>query len=432
MIFALVLMGIMAVPDDVVEFNLENGIHVITRTVPGGEVEGVSVFFTGGSSILDRETQGIEAFSLEAAMNGSERYPGERWREIMDSTLAQWSASYNYDFSRYHLKCLSEDLPLLLDGFADCLINPELDESAVARVRNSMISSVQSDLQDPDNRVWLVANAEFMGEDHPYMLRPEGYPETLEEFAAEDARSWLERRVRGGNIVITHAGPTSPVALSLILNETFGLVPAGGDTIPEVPAFAVHNDVITVEQDETLTAYCVVKFNAPPSGDPDMAAYSTACAVIDELLWQVLRTDNALTYAAWSGATETYRRNWGYMYVSTPQPVLAAELMSEIFCQVARGDVDQSLVTGVANNQRTLDGIRAQSMDTQCWMLGCGYIASGDWRSLYLSRESFRSMTAEQAGAALGGWAENAGWGIIADSSLIDFSQLEPWSLKGE
>jgi len=428
----LLLLGILSVPGDVTEFDLENGIHVISRTIPGGEVEGVSVFFTGGSRLLGDDTQGIEAFALEAAMAGSDRYPDEVWRGIMDSTLAQWSASYNYDFSRYHLKCLAEDLPLLLDGFADCLLNPGLDPSAVNRIRNSQLASVQAYLQDPDNRVWLVANEGFMGKEHPYMLRPEGYPSTLAGFTADDASLWLERRVRAGNILITHAGPTGPEELLLILNETFGLIPPGGDSIPEVPEFQIINDTVTVEQDETATAYCVVKFNAPPPGDPDLAAYSTACGVIDELLWQVLRTDNALTYAAWSGTTESYRRNWGYMYVSTPRPVLAAELMIQVFRQVASGGADQSLVTGVSNNRRTLDGIQAQSMDTQCWMLGCGYIASGDWRSFYLEQEYMRSMTTEQAGAALRGWADCAGWGIIADSSLVDFDQLQPWSLKGD
>lgn len=419
-------------PGDVSEFDLSNGIHVITRTVPFGEVEGVSVFLVGGSRLLDAENQGIEAFALEAAMTGSEDYPDQRWRDIMDLTLAQWTASYNYDYSRYHLKCLSEDLPLLLDGFADCLMNPLLDSAAVARVRSSQLSSVQAELQDPDNRVWLVANRGFMGEDHPYMLRPEGYPFTLERFTAEDARQWLERRIRSGNIVITHAGPTSPEDLRMLLDSTFGLVPEGGDLIPEVPEFSIEDNVLVMEQDETLTAYCVVKFNAPPSGHPDLAAYSTACSVIDELLWQVLRTENALTYATWAGATDSYSRNWGYMYVSTEDPALSAELMAGVFDQVASGSVDQSLVTGVANNQRTLQGIRAQSMDSQCWMLGSGYISSGDWRSLYRLQESFRDMTVQEMSGVLKDWAEHAGWGIIADSSLVDVNELEPLPLRGD
>lgn len=130
MMLLMILLGFSSLPDNVTEFQLGNGIHVISRTVPQGVVEGISLFLTGGSLFLDGSTQGIEAFSLEAALAGSQRFPDHRWRGIMDLTLAQWNATYNYDHSRYHLKCLSEDLPILLDGFTDCLLNPQLDPGA--------------------------------------------------------------------------------------------------------------------------------------------------------------------------------------------------------------------------------------------------------------------------------------------------------------
>ncbi len=47
------------------------------------------------------------------------------------------------------------------------------------------------------------------------------------------------------------------------------------------------------------------------------------------------------------------------MYVSTERPSEAAVLMGEVFCQVASGDIHQSLVTGVANNHRTFRGYGA-------------------------------------------------------------------------
>ena len=430
LLFTLVLFA--AVPENVTEFDLDNGIHVITRTVTGGEVEGLSLFLVGGSRVLSESNQGIEAFSLEAALAGSDTYPDERWREIMDTTLASWNASYNYDYSRYHLKCLSEDLPILLDGFADCLLEPELDAQIVERIQNSQLVALQSDLEDPDNRIWLVANKGFMGAGHPYLLRPDGIPSTLASFEVEDVREWLTDRIKSGNIVITHAGPTSPEQLEALLEVSFGRIPEGGDILPEVPEFGIERDTIVVEDDETLTAYAVVKFKAPPSGNVDIPAFSTAMSVVDEMLWQVLRTEHALTYAPSGGSTNSYRQNWGYMYISTAEPVLSATLMAEVFQNVAMGNVDQSLVTGIANNNRTIQGIGAQSMDTQCWMLGSGYITVGDWRNSYELQESLGDMTVYEVTRALTDWADAAGWGIIADSAVMDFSEFEPWSLEGE
>ncbi len=87
MMLLMILLGFSSLPDNVTEFQLGNGIHVISRTVPQGVVEGISLFLTGGSLFLDGSTQGIEAFSLEAALAGSQRFPDHRWRGIMDLTL---------------------------------------------------------------------------------------------------------------------------------------------------------------------------------------------------------------------------------------------------------------------------------------------------------------------------------------------------------
>ncbi|PIE51961.1 hypothetical protein CSA37_09290 [Candidatus Fermentibacteria bacterium] len=428
----LFLLMLVSVPDGVTEFDLSNGIHVITRTVPGGEVEGFSMFLIGGSRMLSAETRGIEAFAVQAAMTGSENYPPAEWRELMDITLAEWSSSYNYDLSRYHLKCLSEDLPVLLEGFADCLLSPRMEPSEVARVRESLVNEAVTELEDPDNRIWLVANQGFMGEGHPYLLRPEGVPETLSRFTAEDASAWLSERIVSGNIVLAHAGPANPEALREILESSFGRVPEGSQEIPEVPEFQWPGDTLILENDEILTAYCLVKFNAPPAGHRDQTAFSTACMVIDELLWQVLRTENAITYATNSGYSSNYCRNWGYMYASTPEPALASELMTDVFQLALSGDIDQAMVTGVAKNSETIQGIHGQTMENQTWLLGSGYISTGDWRTPYLAREALTNVTAEEASAALERWAGSASWGIIGDSTLVDFSQLAPLPLKGE
>jgi len=432
MTFLLMFALLNTVPENVTEFDLSNGIHVISRTVSGGEVEGVSFFLIGGSRVLNESNQGIEAFALEAAMAGSESYPDERWREIMDVTRASWNASYNYDFSRYHLKCLTEDLPLLLDGFADCLLNPELDPQIIERIQNSQLIDLQSELENPDSRVWLVANKGFMQEGHPYLLRPDGVPSTLSSFTALDISNWLTSRIKAGNILITHSGSTSPEELALLLEESFGEIPEGGDVIPEVPQFGISCDTLVLEEEETLSAYVVVKFNAPPSGSEDLAAFSTACGVIDERLWQVLRTENALTYAPGGGSTTSYQQNWGYMYASTTQPVLASTLIREVFADVAAGNIDPAVVTGVANNNRTIQGINGESMGTQCYMLGSSYITSGDWKTSYLMQDALEGTTVEDITRVLNEWVTSAGWGVIADGSLVDLSEFDTWSLDGE
>ncbi len=427
--FAVLLGSLNAsVPGNVEEFTLSNGIPVITRTIDNNEIEGVSLFIIGGSSALTEETQGLERFSLECAMMGSEDYPGPLWRELMDRTQAEWTSSFNYDYSRYHLRCVREDLPVLLTAFGNSLLNPELDPQAFEQVRTSTIQDLQEKYSDPDSWIWFVANDAFMP-GHTYRRLPDGTLETVSSFTIDDVSIMLEERIRSGNLLITHAGPTQPEELRSILELAFSEIPAGGQEYPQVEPFTVSTDTIVVQHREVPTAYAVVKFNAPPQGHEDLLPFRTAITVVNDLLWQVLRTDNALTYATFSGATN-YRENWGYMYVSSPQPVLACSLMAGVLADVMENPVDEGIVRGTIEKSRTRANLMAASKDDQCWMMGNFEICTGDWRNAYTVFDNISELSSADLSAVLDRWVGYGGWGIIADTTVVSVEQLQPWSLE--
>lgn len=418
------------IPEDVTEFTLSNGIPVISRTVDNNSIEGLSMFIIGGSSALTQETQGLERFALECAMMGSEEYPGPRWREMMDRTQAEWTSNFNYDYTRYHLKCITQDMHMLLNAFGDCLLNPELDFEAVSQVRTRTIQDIQQKYNDPDSWIWYVANDAFMPE-HTYRSLPDGTAETLEGFTSEDVIDMLELRIRSGNLLITHAGPTAPDELRIILEEAFGDIPRGGQEYPDVEPFEVESDTLAIHHRPISTAYAVVKFNAPPQGHPDQMPFSAAMRVISDRLWQVLRTENALTYATYSGAT-TYRENWGYMYVSSPRPIEACSLMAAVMRSAIDEPVDEDIVRGTVEKTVTLMNMRAASKSDQCWMMGSYQIATGDWRNAYTEINNLSEVTSQELSSVLGEWIENGAWGIIADTTAIDTERLNPWKLEQE
>ncbi len=427
--FAVLLGSLYAsVPENVEEFTLSNGIPVITRTIDNNEIEGVSLFIIGGSSALTEETQGLERFSLECAMMGSEDFPGLQWRELMDRTQAEWTSSFNYDYSRYHLRCIREDLPTLLTAFGNSLLNPELDPQAFEQVRTSTILDLQEKYSDPDSWIWFVANDAFMP-GHTYRRLPDGTFETVSGFTREDVSNMLEQRIRSGNLLITHAGPTQPEELRSILELAFSEIPAGGQEFPQVEPFTVHSDTIVVQHREVPTAYAVVKFNAPPQGHEDLLPFRAAVTVVNDLLWQVLRTDNALTYATFSGATN-YRENWGYMYVSSPQPVLACSLMAEVLADLIENPVDEDIFRGTIEKSRTIENLRAASKDDQCWMMGNFEICTGDWRNAYTVFDNISELSSADLSAVLDRWVVFGGWGIIADTTVVPIEQLQPCPLK--
>ncbi len=416
------------VPDDVTELDLDNGLHVITRTLQGNEIEGVSLFFVGGSRVLDEETQGLERFALECAAMGSVEYPGPAWRELMDRTRAEWTGSYNYDYSRFHLRCLREDLPDLLATFGSCLREPELDPAAVEQVRESILRDLLSKVSDPDSWIWYVANDAFMP-GHTYRMLPDGTRETVTGFTADDVLAFLDERLHAGNLLVTHAGPTPPDELEEILEESFGWIPPGGTELPEVEPFEVPRDTLALQQRAVPTAYVVVKLPAPSQADPDLVPFRAGMAVIDEMLWQVLRTESALTYATFAGAT-SYEENWGYMYVSTPQPVAACSLMAGVMSDAASGGLDRAVVTGTVERMATMDAMGSAERSVQCRMLGSGWITAGDWAAPFREVDAMAGLAPEDISAALDRWVRSGAWGVIADTTVVPADDLHPWPLR--
>ena len=415
-----------AIPENVDEFTLSNGIPVITRTIDNNDIEGFSLFLIGGSRALTGETQGLERFALECAIMGSGEYPGPAWRELMDETQAEWTSSFNYDFSRYHLRCAKDDLDILLSAFGDCLLNPELSSQAVEQVRESSIQDLQEKYYSPDSWIWFVANDAFMP-GHTYRNVPDGIEETVACFTIDEAKDMLDERIRSGNILITHAGPTGSEELKEMLEDAFGDIPEGGQEYEPVEIFSIPFDTVVVQHRQIPTAYAVVKFNAPPQGHEDLLPFRAALTAVDDLLWQVLRTDYALTYATFSG-TSSYQQNWGYMYVSSPQPVLACSLMASVLADAIENPMDMDVVRGTIEKSRTLESMRAASKDTQCWMMGSFEISTGDWRNAYTVFDNIDELTPEDLRDVLGKWVGNGGWGIIADTTVIPAEQLQPWS----
>ncbi|NLP06567.1 insulinase family protein [Candidatus Fermentibacteria bacterium] len=404
------------------------GIRLVSRQLEGIPVEGLAFFLVGGTSVLDTGTQGLESFSLECALMGSKLYPGPVWRALLDRTQAEWSGVYSYDCSAIRLTCLSRDLPELLHAFADCLLNPEMDSSAVEQVRTRLLQDLLRERSDPDSRVWLVANAGLLP-GHPYSLRPDGIPSTIGAFTGEQASAFLESRMKSGNILVTHAGSMPAEDLAELLEDCFADIPPGRDEYLPPPVFPLRSDTLIVEDAPVLTAYAAAKFSAPPPDHPDFPLFAAAMDVLSDELWQVVRTDSALTYATYSGAS-LGRRGWGYIYVSSSRPERACPLLAEVAAGIADGDYDAAEAAGTLETAATAFSMMLSSREDQAYMMGLYAVATGDWRNLWLYRDIAADCDPSSLGEVLSRWRGPVAWGIVADTSLVNVGELEPWPLS--
>ena len=90
------------------EFDV-NGLKVIVKRRPNMATVSGGLFIRGGARNLTTQTAGIENFALEAATEGSKKYPREVLRRETASTGGGIGAGSNNDFSALSLASTRKD-----------------------------------------------------------------------------------------------------------------------------------------------------------------------------------------------------------------------------------------------------------------------------------------------------------------------------------
>jgi predicted Zn-dependent peptidase len=174
---------------------------------------------------------------------------------------------------------------------------------------------------------------------------------------------------------------------------------------------------LVFEAEEVPTAYIVAKFPSPSMDNPDFPLFSAAMDVVSDRFWQVLRTEQGLTYATYAG-TGSSLRNWAYMYVSTPEPAAACSLMVAVVSEGAAGGFTAADIAGSIETARTGRLMSLASVYDLSYLMGLYRIQTGDWRNLWLYSDIARDMDPAELGGVLSRWLGPVSWGVIADPAV--------------
>ncbi len=308
---------------------LKNGLPVILYYLPEVPTVSVGVLFKGGAAKLQEGQDGLEYLAVSAALQGSESLPYPRFREEayaygIDLTVQPPRNDYLLVTARAVELYTHKMVSLLADG----LMHPEWNPTAFEKVRRQLVAQAQMREQNPDERVWLRLNEKFYA-GHPYHVRPEGRPETLQRFTLQEVQDYLPAHLTASELLIGVTGAFDRDSILLWLNETFGTLPKGSFQDPQVPPFPrPDSEVVYHEAMPIITAYFAAKFPAPSPRDPEFPVGFTAMTVLSQALGDTIRTGYGLSYSVWAGLSLN-RANYGYLYFSSTEPDRALDLLKK-------------------------------------------------------------------------------------------------------
>ncbi|MCX7024531.1 MAG: insulinase family protein [Spirochaetes bacterium] len=277
-----------------------NGVPLVVMKMPGSTTVCVRATF-----LADRESDPVlDALVLCSASIASSAFPDS----VVRSTLHGASASLGWSLQPFsaalELKAPSKNLPALLGIFGNALAAPAFDAETFRRAGASVAARFGEAAGTPLGRARSAAlSAAFgtgtTGRRHAILGDPRAVAAVILEAGPAGTRAYHAGRMTADRLVLTVAGDVDPVAVAAALSETVGKLPASGraavDASPDAVAFA--SATVSVPGDSSGLSCLYAAIQAPPADTVDSAVFELALSVLDDLLFDLVRSRSGLCYS---------------------------------------------------------------------------------------------------------------------------------------
>ncbi len=203
-------------PHDIERKVLSNGITLLVRS----NFNSTSISFSGilgaGSLFDPADKLGLAHFTSVALMRGTQNADFQAIFDRLESAGASLGFGASVHNTSVGGRCLAEDLPLLLDTFADCILHPVFPEQYFERLKNQLLTGLAIRAQDTADMASLTFD-KLLFPNHPYGLPEDGFSETVSNITRADLVDFHARRYGPENLVLVVAGAvTAKQAFDLI------------------------------------------------------------------------------------------------------------------------------------------------------------------------------------------------------------------------
>jgi zinc protease len=216
---------------------------------------------------------GVANLAASLLDEGAGPFNAMEFHDRLERRAIEMSFSAGRDHLRGSLRTLNENREEAFDYLRLALTEPRFDAEAVERMRAQVMSRLRRETVSPNDiasRNWWATA--FPG--HPYGRPVEGTLESVPRITVEDMRSYVRRVLARDNLKIAIVGDIDPAAAGVLLDRTFGKLPAKAELAAVAPVAAQGLGRRIVIQLDVPQA--VVNFGGPgiSRSDPDfMAAY---------------------------------------------------------------------------------------------------------------------------------------------------------------
>ena len=201
---------------------LDNGLRVITATMPHIRSVSICVYIGVGSRYEPESEAGVSHFIEHMCFKGTPERPtpGEI-AEAIEGVGGILNGATGKELSLYWCKVAQPHFNHSLNVLADMLLNSKFDPEDIAKERQIIIEEINMTLDYPSQRVEMLID-ELLWPNHPLGRDVAGNKESVSTTTRDSLLNYLQSQYQPSNTVITIAGNIEHQSAVTAVSQVFG------------------------------------------------------------------------------------------------------------------------------------------------------------------------------------------------------------------
>ena len=200
---------------------LHNGLRLLTAEISGMRSASIAFFFTVGSRYEPNHIAGISHFIEHMLFKGSQHYPTARLiSEAIEGVGGVFNGSTGKELTSYSARVPGEQLPVVMNVFADMIRSPLFEPAEIEKERSVIIEEICSTRDDPQEWANLLID-EVMWPGLPLGRDDAGFEETVAQIQRQQLLNYLDDCYLPNSLIISAAGNINHTQIAQLTENIF-------------------------------------------------------------------------------------------------------------------------------------------------------------------------------------------------------------------
>ncbi len=230
---------------------LENGVRVITETMPHVRSVSVGIWIGTGSRREASEQNGVSHFIEHMLFKGTTHRSAEEIARSVDSIGGNLDAFTAKELVCFNTKVLDQHLSLAFDVLADMVLHPLFRPEDIEKEKGVILEEIKMEADSPDYLVHEIFSSNFW-KDHPLGKPILGTRETVKRFDNSMVDAYYRAVYAPANLIVTAAGNLTHQRMVDLVGHYFSDLPPNGtppaDAAPNTHARIALRNKKSLEQ----------------------------------------------------------------------------------------------------------------------------------------------------------------------------------------